>query len=94
MKILNVLYLNDSMAMGGIETMILDFSMALPRERFNPQVAVFRSGGVLEKRLSENGIKTHSLNKNDGLDLGLFFRIYILLIKQKINILHTNNYSA
>jgi sugar transferase (PEP-CTERM/EpsH1 system associated) len=89
-----ILYINQSMAMGGIESMIVDFARLLPPDEFDPHVAVFESGGSLESALNERRVPLHPLNKREGIDLGLLFRLRRLLRTHGIDVIHSHNYSA
>lgn len=89
-----ILYLNHCMAMGGIENMIVDFTRLLPADEFEPHVAVFEGGGSLEAALKERHVPVHWLDKHEGIDLGLVFRLRRLLQNQGFQVVHSNNYSA
>ena len=89
-----ILFINQSLATGGIETMIVDMIRLLPAERFAPEVVVFEGGGVLEKILMGSGIPVHHLHKQAGMDVALVMRLRRLMQDQKTAILHTHNFSA
>jgi len=82
------------MGMGGIERMICDFSQALDPARFEVRVAVFEGGGSLQSQLEDNGVKVYCLDKNEGIDFGLIIRLRRLLREMRIDIVHSNNFSA
>jgi sugar transferase (PEP-CTERM/EpsH1 system associated) len=90
----SVLYVNHSMAMGGIEKLILDLVGGLPPDEFEPQVAVFEGGGSLEPALLRSGVSVHDLRKREGVDPGLAIRLRRLLRRERICIVHSHNYSA
>lgn len=89
-----ILYLNHCMAMGGIENMIVDFTRLLPRDEFEPHVGVFEGGGSLEAVLGEERVPVHRLNKREGIDPGLVLRLRRLLRRERIRVIHSQNYSA
>lgn len=89
-----VLFLNQSLQTGGIETIIRDFALSLPQSDFEPQVAVFEDGGHLLAALKNQAIKVHVLDKREGLDPRLILRLRRLLVDQRIQVLHTHNYAA
>ncbi|MBL8524501.1 MAG: glycosyltransferase [Betaproteobacteria bacterium] len=89
-----LLFVNHSLAMGGIETMLVDMIRLLPKDRFSPEVAVFESGGSLEQVLEQRGIPVHRLDKREGVDAGLFLRLRKLIVDRKIDVVHSHNYSA
>lgn len=89
-----VLYFNHSMAIGGIETMIVDFARMARAAGWSPEVAVMQAGGALEVKLRAMGVPVHSLEKRDGIDWRLPGRLAKLMRERKVAVLHTNNYSA
>lgn len=90
----NVLYLNYSMQIGGIERMILDFVRYIDRGSFHPHVAVMSGGGSLEKELHSCGVPVHDLTAREGIDFNVILRLRRILKEENIEILHTHNYSA
>jgi len=88
-----ILYLNYSMEVGGIETLICEFVLRLKGNGFLPSVCVFKGGGILEKRLESAGVPVYCLEKKEGIDLSLIPKLRRLMKDEKINILHTHNYS-
>lgn len=89
-----VLFVNDSLHMGGIETMIRDFALGLSAQRFDPFVAVFRGGGGLFDELVARGTPVADLRKRDGLDPGLVRRLRRLIREWRIDVVHSHNYAA
>jgi sugar transferase (PEP-CTERM/EpsH1 system associated) len=89
-----ILFVNNSLAMGGIETMIVDMVRLLPKAQFAPEVAVFEAGGSLEANLERDGVPVHRLGKRDGIDVSLFMRLRALLRKGRFDVLHTHNYAS
>jgi sugar transferase (PEP-CTERM/EpsH1 system associated) len=89
-----ILFVNNSLGMGGVETMIVDMIRLIPTITFSPEVAVFEGGGSLERVLGERDIPVHNLNKKIGVDLGLVLRLRQLIQRRKISVLHSHNFSA
>ena len=90
----SVLYVNHSMATGGIETLIVDLAAALRTRGFAPAVAVFEGGGSLERRLGELDIPVHPLAKREGLDPSLVFRLRRLIVRAAVDVVHSQNFST
>jgi sugar transferase (PEP-CTERM/EpsH1 system associated) len=88
-----LLYVNYSLAMGGIERMIVEFCRHFLGQ-FKIQVAVFESGGGLESDLCEMDVPVISLDKKPGLDVLLVWRLVRLIKSQKIDVVHTNNFNT
>lgn len=90
----SVLFVNHSMAMGGIETLIVDLAHAVRGNGFAPAVAVFEGGGSLERRLSEIRIPVHSLDKREGVDVRMVSRLRRLIERSRFDVVHSHNFST
>lgn len=91
---LPVLFVNHSMAMGGIETLIVDFVRCLSADGVAPRIAVFEAGGSLERRLEELSIPLHRLGKRAGVDLRMVLCLRGLLKQHGIRVVHSHNFST
>lgn len=91
---INLLFVNHSMGMGGIERMIVEMVSGLENDKYSVQVAVFEGGGVLEQDLQRAEVPVHVFDKKEGIDLFLFFKLIRFIKEQKIHVVHSNNYSA
>lgn len=89
-----ILFVNHSLATGGIETMITDLVRMLPSDDYLPSVAVFSGGGSLERVLLNRGIEIHRMNKLDGFDWRLVLRLRQVMREKKIEVVHSHNFSA
>jgi len=88
-----LMYVNYSLAMGGIERMIVEFVNRFKGE-FSIQVAVFEAGGGLERVIEEQGVPVFSLDKKEGIDTLLIYRLIKLFKKSGVEIVHTNNFNT
>ena len=89
-----ILFLNYSMEVGGIEALIQEFTCYLQTKGYMPLVAVFSSGGSLEKALKSSGVEVFDLQKRRGIDFHSIYRLRKLVFEKGVKILHTHNYSA
>jgi len=89
-----VLYINNSMAMGGIETMILDFVRTTQAGGFQPCVCVFEAGGILEGQLQNMGCRIYHLPKRNGFDPLIGLRLRRLCRNEGIGVLHSHNFAS
>lgn len=89
-----VLFVNHSLEMGGIETMIRDFALNLDAARYRSAVAVFRPGGALAEELIRAGTPVVSLDKREGLDPWLPLRLRRHIRECGASVVHSHNYSA
>ena len=91
MKKQKILFVNYSLDVGGIETLVLEICKRLDKDSFEPSVCAFVKNGKLQKEFEESGITVHLLEKDAGISFALPQRIYRLLKEQSIDIVHTQN---
>lgn len=89
-----VLFVNHSMAMGGIETLIVDFVARLQASGVASRVAVFEGGGSLEHGLSANGVAVDRLGKREGVDLHMVARLRQVMTERRVRVVHSHNFST
>jgi glycosyltransferase involved in cell wall biosynthesis len=89
-----VLLLNNSLAMGGIETMILDFARAAQQGLFEASVGVLEPGGSLESQVRNLVGKVHHIPNRSGIDPMTAVRLWKLCRREKIEVLHSHNYAS
>jgi len=90
----NILFVNYSLAVGGIETLILRICKKLDKEKFSAQICVFEVNGGLQNEFEAAGVKTHVIKKNKGIDFWLILKLMLLFRREKINAVHAHNQSA
>jgi sugar transferase (PEP-CTERM/EpsH1 system associated) len=88
-----ILFVNNSMAMGGIETVIVDLVRQLPRDELVPYVAVFESGGSLEPVLADVGVPVCDLGKRAGVDFRMVANLRRLLRARGVEVVHSHDFS-
>ena len=64
------------------------------REHFDSMVICLKTKGALADELIELGFDVHSMNKGEGLELDCFFKLAILLVKEKVDVVHLHNFGA
>lgn len=89
-----LLFVNHSLRMGGIETMIRDFALSMRRQGPLPHVAVLEGGGALADELASQGVPVVDLAKRPGLDLGAVRRLRRYVREAGIDVVHSHNYTA
>ena len=93
-EMITVLYINYSMEMGGIETLIIELAKNIKQRAARPEVLVFHGGGILEDSLEQNGVKVHIIDKKEGFDVSIVPKLLRIIKECSIRIIHTNNYGA
>jgi sugar transferase (PEP-CTERM/EpsH1 system associated) len=88
-----LLFLTDSLRMGGIEQLVVRWSRARLAEGYKVEAAVLHPGGVLEADLRAMGVAVHPLDKKPGLDWSVAKRLRQLARDRGIDVIHTNDYA-
>lgn len=89
---INVLFVLNSFGTGGSERVVLDICRGIDRERFRPHVTSL-SGGKLTQEFDEIGVWNHSLNKKEGVDPGLMFRLGKIIRGKQIDVINAHHFS-
>ena len=80
--------------MGGAETMCENLSYALKDlEHEVTVVSLYTKQTAITERLETNGVNVVYLDKKQGLDISLFFRLARYLKNEKIEVVHTHLYA-
>ena len=86
---MTILFLIRSLTVGGSERQLVVLAKGLRERGHEVAVAVFYSGGELEKELSNAGICIRPLNKQGRWDvLGCLFRLAQVVKKERPDVLH------
>jgi sugar transferase (PEP-CTERM/EpsH1 system associated) len=91
---INILFVNYSLDVGGIETLILELSKRLNPSRFKPEICVLSTKGNLGNEFENAGITVHPLNKKEGLGWSIPFKLSRIIKERGIDILHSQNQSS
>jgi len=88
MKILQIVL---SLKYGGLENLVVGFSQNLRKRGIESEIVCLAEGGELKLKAEQSGIKVFVLNKKEGFNFKLIFRLAKLLKQQKADIVHTHN---
>lgn len=88
---IKIMFVNHSVGMGGIETLLLEICRRLNRDIFEPHICIFDPDGQIDKEFHAIGVQVHLIPKKEKIDISLPFKLFRLLKKTGINIIHTNN---
>ncbi len=86
-----ILYVNFSLGVGGIETLILELCKRLNRQDYMPEVCAFEANGSLEREFKQIGVSVHIIEKKKNTDWSLPLRLSRLVKEQDVDIVHTHN---
>ncbi len=84
-------FVNYSLGVGGVETLILEISRKLDRSRFQPYIFVFEKNGKLKNEYLHSKIVVCEVDKKKGFDWLLPVKLSKMLKKHNIDIVHTHN---
>ncbi len=87
---MNILQVINSLDCGGLEKLTLNLAKGLKTQGHNVVICCLEGLGNLHKG-DLGGIEVAALNKKDGLDVILPFRLAGLMRKEKIEIIHSHN---
>lgn len=91
---IKIMYINFSLAVGGIETLILRICKNLDKSKFVAYVCVFESDGELQPEFEKAGIQTYIIEKGKGLDWLLPIKLIKLFKQKEIDVVHAHNQSS
>ncbi len=92
-KKIKIAFINYSLDIGGIETLILNICKQINRDIFEASIFVFTKNGTLKEEYINSGVGVIEVGKKDGFDWFLPVRLSRALKKNMINIVHTHNSS-
>ncbi len=79
---------------GGKEQCVVDLANTLSEGCFEPIVICLQTSGALQDRIRHQGVKVISLDKRPGNDLRLPFRLARVLRRERVDIVHSNNWGS
>lgn len=91
---IRVLYLTTDSRVGGTEKNIISLVTHLDKDRYESRVVALMPGGELIEKLRGYGIEAECLGMRNKLNLRAGFRLYRLLRKSEVDILHTYLFHA
>lgn len=93
-RLINVLFLVESMEVAGAEQVVLSLAQGLDRARFRPLVGCLVDEGPLAEILRRDGIPVFALGKRPGFDVSVVRRLMRILRDEHIDVVHTHVWNA
>lgn len=93
-KKINIFHLLSLSKIGGTELMVYSLIKNLDKERFNNQVCFLEAEGPITYYYQCLGIKTHHLNFSKRNFIGSLIKLFLLLKKDKIDVLSIHGLRA
>jgi sugar transferase (PEP-CTERM/EpsH1 system associated) len=94
MPSIQILHVVDSMSVGGLENGIVGLVNRMDPKRFSHAICCIRRSGPSAERLRDKSVPIFEMNKRDGKDFLLPFRLARLFRKVGADIVHTRNWGA
>ncbi|MCK5322412.1 MAG: glycosyltransferase [Candidatus Aenigmarchaeota archaeon] len=93
-KKITVLYLITANTYGGAEHAVYKLAKNLNTTFFSPVVACLGNNSTFINRLRDSGIKIYPLNMKSVLDFRVIQKLYTILKKEKVDIIHTQLFKS
>ncbi|MBI2870413.1 MAG: glycosyltransferase [Candidatus Omnitrophica bacterium] len=92
----HILFVNYSLGMGGIETLILEIAKRMDKNRFRASVCVFHQAEEVKliQEFNEAGIPVYTFEKGRGVNWTLPFQIARLARSKGVDVIHSHNPSG
>ncbi len=88
-----VMQINWSLVAGGAETYALTVSSGLDREKYRPLMCGVDQGGALEGEIEQRHIPRFIMNRRQGIDWKLMYRMFRLFRQQQVDVIHTHHFN-
>lgn len=90
-KIPTVVHIIYRLDVGGLETVLINVINHTPVSRYHHVIICLTEYSEFRRRIQQEGVEIHALNKRPGKDLGVYVRLWRLLRRLKPDIVHTYN---
>jgi L-malate glycosyltransferase len=90
---IKVMHISSSLQHGGIEKLIYNFAARLNGKKYRVSACALDTDGVYGDQIRKAGGQVTVLRKRQGIDPSLWPRLYRLFTTEKIDIVHTHNFS-
>lgn len=82
-----------SLVAGGSETYALTVASGLDRTRYRALMCGVDQGGALEEEVRRRGIPYTIMNRRQGVDWRLVFRLFALFRREHVDVIHTHHFN-
>lgn len=88
-----VMQINWSLVAGGAETYALTLASNLNQDKFRSVMCGVDQGGALEPEIRRRNIPYHIMNRRQGIDLKLIWRMFQLFRRCGVDVIHTHHFN-
>ncbi len=89
----SVMHLTWSLVAGGSEMFAWTLAWHLHAQRFSSIMCALDQGGALQEEITRRGVACYVMNRRGGLDWRLPLRLYRLIIKHRVRVIHTHHFN-
>lgn len=89
-----LLYLINSLDIGGSEKLLLDTVSHLNRSKYQAIVCYLKGKGQLRSEFAKKGIKVYNLGLKKTTPLKALLKLYRLIKSNEVSLVHTHNFQA
>ena len=89
-----VAYIVNTLSFGGIEKYVVDLVNCINLRKFEPCIVTLTKTGPVTKYLERPQVRIFEMGKGGGNDLRLPFRMAELFRREKVHVIHSNNWGT
>jgi sugar transferase (PEP-CTERM/EpsH1 system associated) len=86
-----VVHIIYRLAMGGLENGLVNLINNMPQNRYRHAIICLKDATDFRNRINRKDVAIYELDKKDGKDLGIYWRLWKLLRSLRPHIVHTRN---
>jgi glycosyltransferase involved in cell wall biosynthesis len=90
---LRVMQVTWSLVAGGSERYAFTVAAGLDPRKFLCEMCALDKGGAMEDEIRRAGIRFEVMNRRQGIDWGLMWRLYKLFRKHRVDVIHTHHFN-
>lgn len=89
----HVMHISSSLQLGGLERLIHNFAAKLNPNAYQFSACALDRDGIFGDEIRKIGCSVKVLGRREGLDVSLWPKLYRIFVKEKVDIVHTHNFS-
>jgi glycosyltransferase involved in cell wall biosynthesis len=88
-----VMQVTWSLVAGGAEVYAFTIASNLNPDKYSSLICAIDQGGALESEIKQCGIPYFVMNRRQGIDLGLIWKLYNLFRKNSVDVINTHHFN-
>lgn len=88
-----VMQITWSLVAGGAETYAMTIALGLERPRYRALMCAIDQGGALEDEIRRRQVPVFVMNRRQGIDWMLMWKMYRLFRREKVDVIHTHHFA-